>query len=359
MTYMNPATAPMSNAVHGSIKPAHPLTATKPHKMPLFIRRGSRFFGQTYASVSIVAPPATAESVVATAARGERGVAVAQRAHGDAVEPVPPEPQKHRARGLEHRALHGHRHRHARVEPPDPRSHDDARDQRAQAAGGVHDAGAAVVHRAAAEQSRSRLRGTRPPVRAPRPVRDDGVEHSGDDALYSAYALNKNRSERARDDRRARRRERERVHESRVRARGVAVFRDGIRRAHRESVAGRGERARPRSRCPRRTPIRADEEERRRSAAHVQQVLEQRVLGVADAYATHLQQREPDLHEKHQRRAEEHEQHVLRDDRSDVKKRRSRYKSRTNETREMTARRAGAANGRAGQTGNAPVRSCA
>jgi hypothetical protein len=45
---------------------------------------------------------------------------------------------------------------------------------------------------------------------------------------------------------------------------------------------------------------------------------------------------------------------------SDVKKRRSRYTSRTNETREMTARRAGGrGRGRAGQTGKAPVRSCA
>ena len=65
---MNPATEPMSNAAHGLTRPAHPLMATKPHKMPLFTA-GSSFFGQTYASVSIVAPPpAAAVSVVATAA---------------------------------------------------------------------------------------------------------------------------------------------------------------------------------------------------------------------------------------------------------------------------------------------------
>eukprot|EP00982_Pelagococcus_subviridis_P012115 31144-Pelagococcus_subviridis.AAC.7 len=171
------------------------------------------------------------------------------------------------------------------VEPPDARADSDAREKRREAAGDVHDRAPGVVHDPGGEQEAVGLRPHRgrPPIVAPRPVRDHGVDETGDARAVDGVRFESEPlRDGAGDDRGRRRRERERVHElgvvhasERFRVVGAvaAVERAGLQRERGAADEGRV------PSVEKRVP---DEVEAHGGERDVHEVLEQDVLRVAD-----------------------------------------------------------------------------
>mmetsp|Transcript_3205 Transcript_3205/g.12369 ORF Transcript_3205/g.12369 Transcript_3205/m.12369 type:complete len:267 (+) Transcript_3205:944-1744(+) len=235
-----------------------------------------------------------------------------ERPHAAAIEPEPPVPHEHASDHLIHRVLLRHIVRLSSVrEPPRARADDVHRPERAQSPRHVHHARSRVIQHPDVEQHPpSPLDRIRPPVRRPRPVRDDRKDDPRHHARQNRVRLKrKPLRHRPRHDRRARRREARRKERVRVRPRRRRVIRAvKLRRRHPEPVPSREPVL---ARAPRQ-PV-PDRVIRHPARAQVQAVLHQHALRVPDRHAPDLEHRESDLHREHQRGAvhEEDRVHLL------------------------------------------------